>query len=433
MSYTTSKDSVVKIMSYCPVYCQICTGQHAYRGSILEGVKAMRDEMSSNSPPITINREMANRIVDSAKKTINYNINIMNENGIVIASSNPMRVGSFHEIAYQVINGPHDLQEINNADELIGTRSGTNTVLKYKDYKVGVLGITGNPDEIRPFVSVLKLAVETMIEFEMQQQDYIQRTSQKNLFDGGLMYGSATDVDLVRWATELKIDRAIYRIPLWINVDSNISVSYKSMLLEALMKNKHYSVQDIMTQWKDNGLVIFKSFANIKQAYASFRDNIFEFLEDFIGQLEAAGLHVRVFTGSFCKALGRYHEAYKRALWIYEHCHQTDNKIEHFYDHIGKWMKSLIPAKELHDIYRFFATECDEKYIEQMINTEEALSSSNYNFERASQKLYVHKNTLFLWMNNFRKLYNIDPVQNPYDRSFWSYLCYYLKSKPPQT
>ncbi len=392
----------------------------------------MKEGMSSKNPPITINREMANRIIESAKKTINYDINIMNEGGIVIASSNPLRVGTFHEIAFEIINGPNDLQEIDKAEELIGTKNGINTVLKYKEYKMGVLGITGKPDEIRPFVSVLKLAVETMIEFEMQQQEYVQRNSQKNLFEGGLIYGSATDVDLLRWAMELKIDRTIYRIPLWINIENNISSLYKSTLIGILTKNKHYSAQDILTQWKENGLVIFKSFPSIKQAYGDYKNVIFEFLDEFLQKLDAVGIPARVFTGSFCKTLGRYHEAYKRALWIYENCPQATNKIEYFYDHICKWMKSFIPVKELHDIYRFFVNECDEKYIEQMINTEEALSSCNYNFERASQKLFVHKNTLFLWMNNFRKLYNIDPVQNPIDRSFWAYLCYYLRNKPSQ-
>lgn len=389
----------------------------------------MKEDIGSKNPPIMINREIAKRIVESAKKTINYDINIMNESGIIIASSDSARIGSFHEVAFQIINGPNDLQEIDNTEELIGTKKGINTILKYKDNKVGVLGITGDPSEIRPLIRVLKLAVETMIEYEFQQHEYILRSSQKNFLEGALIYGSATDVDLLKLATELKIDRTIYRIPLWINVESNISLPYKSMLIGILTKNKHYSVQDIITQWKENGLVIFKAFLSAKLAYGDYKNIIFEFLDEFLQQMETAGISAKVFTGSFCKSLNRYHESYKRALWLFENYSRASNKVEYFYDHINQWINSFIPMKELHDVFRFFVRDYDEKYIEQMINTEDALSSCDYNFERASQRLFVHKNTLFLWMNNFRKASNIDPVQNLTDRNFWACLCFYCRNK----
>jgi carbohydrate diacid regulator len=118
--------------------------------------------MIRQSAPVQLSSVIATKIVEVAQETIDYNINIMNAQGIIIASSTPARVDSFHEIAYKVITGPEDQIETYNTDNLLGTRTGINIAIKYQDQKVGVLGITGFPDEIRPFVHVLKLAVESI-------------------------------------------------------------------------------------------------------------------------------------------------------------------------------------------------------------------------------------------------------------------------------
>ena len=46
---------------------------------------------------------LAEKFVKKAKNYTKYNINIMDENGIIIASSNTERIGSFHEVAYQLL------------------------------------------------------------------------------------------------------------------------------------------------------------------------------------------------------------------------------------------------------------------------------------------------------------------------------------------
>ena len=383
--------------------------------------------------PISMNPDIAKRIVDNARKTIPYDINIMDERGIVIASSDLRRIGVFHEIAHNILTGAYDLLEIVNTENLFGTKMGTNTILKYKHHRIGVLGITGQPDEIRPFVNVLKLAVESMIEFELQQSATNQRLSQRNLFESGLMYGSVIDAVLIKWATALKIDRQLYRIALSISIDQDINMQHRSSLMHLLTDSPQASAQDIITQWNSSGFVLFKAIAPSVEAYGEYRDAITEYLDPFLCKLEDAGISARVCVGSFCKNLSRYHESYKRALWVFEHCPKPHGRIEFFYDHVGKWGQTFLPQQVLHDVYRFFVADCDEKFIDQMIKTERALSECNYNFERASQKLFVHKNTLFTWMNTFRKFYHIDPVQSPADRKFWSQLCYYCSiHQPPQ-
>ncbi|MEF9879787.1 MAG: sugar diacid recognition domain-containing protein [Clostridia bacterium] len=386
-------------------------------------------EESNRRSPIVISREIATKIVDHAKGTIKYNINIMNERGIVIASSDFTRVGKFHEIAYQIITGTEDALETENSDELLGTKPGINTVLKYLNDRVGVLGITGNPDEVRPFVSVLKLAVESMIDFEGQQQRNMLHFSLHHLLEAGLMYGTNSDADLAKWAMELKLDRSIDRIPLYVHVKGEAAPSLMHCVQEELLASPHATQQDIITQWEAGGFVIFKAFDEGEAVMESYRQIITEYLEDAFCCMRAAGLVAQAFSGSFCKHLRSYHEAYKRAVWLYETCNETKQEYSFFYDFMNEWIYSFLPMKELKDVFRFFVAKSDEKFIENMVRTEKALAECNYNGTLASQKLYVHKNTLFLWLNNYRRYYHMDPVQKPADRAFWECLCFYLKQR----
>ncbi|MGI6238798.1 MAG: CdaR family transcriptional regulator [Christensenellales bacterium] len=386
--------------------------------------------MNRQGVPIELSTMIATKIVETAKETIDYNINIMNAQGIIIASSTPSRIDSFHEIAHTIIMGENDRIETYNTDNLLGTRMGINTALKYQNQKVGVLGITGKPDEIRPFVHVLKLAVESMLAYELEQQSYVLKYTQQQHLESGFIYGAASEANLNKWAGELNLDSAVFRIPLLIRVDRYLEFPQKMALSEVLTSDKLHSAQDFITQWPRKEFTVFKAFDAQAEHVRGYRDIIREYLDGFIRALGRMGIEVRVSAGSFCNALGKYHEAYEHAHWLLDLCAESSATIEFFYDHIRQWIDSFVPATELRDIYRYFVDENDEsEFIDRMIAARQALSDHNYNFVKASRQLFIHKNTLFGWVNDVRKRYNIDPVQNRADRVFWQYLCSYCERR----
>lgn len=52
---------------------------------------------------------LANSFINRITQCTEYNINIMDERGIIIASRNPARVGDFHEVAMKIMNGSQDV------------------------------------------------------------------------------------------------------------------------------------------------------------------------------------------------------------------------------------------------------------------------------------------------------------------------------------
>ena len=91
---------------------------------------------------------LANSFIKRIAQCTEYNINIMDERGIIIASRNPTRVGTFHEVAMKIMKGSQDLIIVNEENFGYGVKKGVNMAIYYKNHKEGVLGITGDPDEI---------------------------------------------------------------------------------------------------------------------------------------------------------------------------------------------------------------------------------------------------------------------------------------------
>lgn len=52
-----------------------------------------------------LENSLAEKLIEQVTKYTSYNVNIMNEQGVIIASRNPERIGKFHEVAWN--NGYH--------------------------------------------------------------------------------------------------------------------------------------------------------------------------------------------------------------------------------------------------------------------------------------------------------------------------------------
>lgn len=48
---------------------------------------------------------LAGKLIERISNFTDYNVNIMDENGILVASRMKERIGSFHEVAFDIING----------------------------------------------------------------------------------------------------------------------------------------------------------------------------------------------------------------------------------------------------------------------------------------------------------------------------------------
>lgn len=109
---------------------------------------------------------------------IPYNINIMNDLGIIIASGDSNRIGTSHRAAERAIK-EKKIIEVYQDTHL--EKKGTNEPIFYEDSIIGVVGITGDPNEVRPFTRIVKTVSLLLIEeLNLYKQKEENRVAKNN-------------------------------------------------------------------------------------------------------------------------------------------------------------------------------------------------------------------------------------------------------------
>ena len=90
------------------------------------------------------------QIVDTVKDVCGHNINFISSEGKIIASTDSGRVGTFHEIGKQAAI-TEQLLEVTDDDSFYGTHKGVNLPFFWQGECVAVIGISGDPDEVRKY------------------------------------------------------------------------------------------------------------------------------------------------------------------------------------------------------------------------------------------------------------------------------------------
>ncbi|MCT4832893.1 CdaR family transcriptional regulator, partial [Pseudomonas aeruginosa] len=120
---------------------------------------------------------LAQHIVDRAMAILPHNINVMDAQGMIIGSGDPSRLHTRHEGA-QLVLANRRVVEIDEqaAACLRGVRPGVNLPLLHAERLVGVLGITGAPEVVRPYAELVRMAAEMLMEQrQMQDERHWQR------------------------------------------------------------------------------------------------------------------------------------------------------------------------------------------------------------------------------------------------------------------
>ncbi|UUD65216.1 helix-turn-helix domain-containing protein [Pseudomonas seleniipraecipitans] len=133
---------------------------------------------------LELDSTLAQHIVDRAMAILPYNINVMDAQGMIIGSGDPARLHTRHEGA-QLVLANRRVVEIDEqaATCLRGVRPGVNLPLLHDDDLIGVLGITGAPEVVRPYAELVRMAAEMLVE---QRQLQAERHWQRHQLDAWL-------------------------------------------------------------------------------------------------------------------------------------------------------------------------------------------------------------------------------------------------------
>ncbi|MCY7413243.1 MAG: helix-turn-helix domain-containing protein [Salinibacterium sp.] len=114
-----------------------------------------------------LNPALAQRLVDQVGVSVARNVNLMDAHGIIIGSLDPARVGAPHQAAQRAAETRQTVRITNDAaTDLV--RPGVNVPLIIDGDVVGVVGVTGDPDEVEEVARLLVLALLLIIDAESE-------------------------------------------------------------------------------------------------------------------------------------------------------------------------------------------------------------------------------------------------------------------------
>ncbi|XBS70589.1 CdaR family transcriptional regulator [Acerihabitans sp. KWT182] len=168
-----------------------------------------------------LDARLAQEIVARTMQIIDSNINVMDARGRIIGSGDEDRVGELHEGALLALSQAR-VVDIDDgvARHLHGVRPGINLPLKIDGNIVGVIGLTGNPSQLRQYGELVCMTAEMMLEQARLLHMLAQDSRLREELVLNLIRAEEVTPALIEWAQRLGIDINQPRVAAVVEVDS---------------------------------------------------------------------------------------------------------------------------------------------------------------------------------------------------------------------
>ncbi|MGK9253075.1 CdaR family transcriptional regulator [Paenibacillus sp. D9] len=359
-----------------------------------------------------LTRSLADNIVQKTKELTALHMNVMDANGIIISSSDHERIGTFHEGAAKAIqNGVDQIITEEIYQKMIGTKPGINMPIRFDDMVIGVIGITGDPDQVQPFGKAVQMMTELMLQqaFLSEQvgneekardflvQDLIAGQNDRGL-DAVIARGQLLGVDLTlprsAWVIQtensdkqtetLEIHRSLVR------KISNLFPNPRQILCSRVQRNRWVIITE-MQPLTDRSR--FESISNQIRKLISERMSTKAYLT----------------VGRQVPGADALHVSYKEALTLLKinRLFPENAAVKHFYDLGLELMCAEVNAStRAHIIDRSLGALPDFPDLMETLN---AFLNCSLNIASAAKMLCIHRNTLLYRLDRIKEISGNNP------------------------
>ncbi|MBA9026599.1 MULTISPECIES: CdaR family transcriptional regulator [Bacillaceae] len=326
-----------------------------------------------------LTRSIAQTIVKETSIRLNRNINIMNDSGIIIASRDVERIDDIHEGALQVLkSGQTLIIPTNQSVTWKGSHPGINLPIVFHDKIVGVIGITGNPDDMADLGELVKMTTELMIkaEYMASQMEWKKRTKEMVIEE------------------LLKLNPSFDHIRRGLNLLGNtFHPPYNTVVIqmaEGTITN-HIVVEKIEEiLGEKNGIVGFINTNRILLAFSNQEQTqVDKKLKKIYHTLKKLQLTFRLAFSIPFDSLNMFNQSYQDCDLALAISHPSKDMIA-FAD---VELKVLIHHLNRYDSERFYQRVMTKTLI-KYTDTLESFFKNNFNIQQTADELFIHRNTL---------------------------------------
>lgn len=347
---------------------------------------------------------IAERIAAQLSETINQNINLMNTKGIIIASSDPSRVGMEHGGAKKILKEHLEVLTVEDNKTFEGAKNGINLPIVIENEVVGIIGITGPVNEVLQYGKIIKRMTEILLlENIAKEQKVIEQKAKERFFD-----------EWVLGQLDVKNEKEFLRIASSFSIDVNakvrvavLSFTGTSPISDTTMTEISRHVRhEVTAKLSGNAFRTATHMVCIIPANKSNKceevfTQIFSYIKEHFGCIGKAGIDESPCAFSL-------HPNYIEAEKALEMCHRKDTSIEFFNALDIEYILDNVPneGRERY-INRLFGDTSKEEIAEQLQFARYYLES-NGSLISLSEKLFIHKNTVKYKINKLTELTGVD-------------------------
>ncbi|MDF2152918.1 sugar diacid recognition domain-containing protein [Vibrio sp. CAU 1672] len=347
-----------------------------------------------------LNETIARQIVSRAMKIIPHSVNVMNEEGRIIGSGDPSRILQKHEGAVLAIADKR-IVEIDHATagNLKGVKPGVNLPILYLDKVIGVIGISGQPESVRPYGELVKMTAEMIVEHAalMSQVEWNKRHREELVLQ--LIQGAnLNETQLQSIAERLDLDLSIPRVAAIVKVfpdnDTPLSLEHLQQLVHLLEYPERDNLVGILSV-SNNEVVVLKP-VSLHQGQWSTAAEMKRVTRLMKRIKREAKFTIKLAIGDYFTGVEGLAHSFETAKLTMKMCQAQESEVLFFQDRqlpilLSSVVEESWKAQKLRTPYQKLRRS-DNKGT--LMRTLKAFFAQNCDLHQTAQSLHIHRNTL---------------------------------------
>ena len=356
-----------------------------------------------------IAKTFAMQIVEEISGIIHQHINFIDQQGIIIASTDPSRIDSVHMGAKRLIDEGLTQLIIASDHEYPGSRKGINLPITVDEKIVGVIGITGEPHEVAKFGEIIRKFTEMTIrdvsirEQKEQRDKVLSRFLENWLTDPGLASTSGFEKTALSLGVSTHIKRRVLVASFAVS-----DISSFTDLQDRLDRATRLLRQRLIDHPDHHTLRIGARLIFLIRHQAD--DRLRLLLQALIDECMAfyqLTLHVGVdretTDGGMADAFAQAQKALSASMAL------GSSKLMFYRDlHLDLFLHEIPESVKAEFVAKIFGN-CNARECEEYCSILTLLYHHNGSIQATAEKLFIHKNTLQYKLNRLHQLSGYDP------------------------
>lgn len=352
---------------------------------------------------IYISKNYLQSILYEMKEIVEQDLIFMNPKGEIIASTDSSRLGSFHHGGKKVAKTEKDLI-IHSDAEYKGAKKGINMPVQLNDTIIGVIGITGDSEEVKKYVKIIRRLTEILVK-EGYTKDLENNEIEKDrmIMDSLIFNESKLEENhVIKYENLFGIKNHIPRIV----IVATIAGHENKRLL-----NKEKVFRLFRSLLKNEKTIISLAGNNIILIVEKIKKDQIEYMIDHIKSVvkQKTNLHLKFGIGNVQKELSNLKESYIKASDALKWSFLVTKKEVAYYDEMDlEILLNNIPSNYIYEYIDKVLKGLTQSESNEYGKILELYEKHNGSIKKIAEELFIHKNTLQYKINKLSKITGYD-------------------------